>query len=515
MIHHTKLTDCTIHPSGWSAVPGTNVEVTALPVIDMLYEVEGGPIFARLNYDEALDVAYRCNARLLAPGRINDLRKPGVALQLLPYLGTPIAETELSHSELHDADVWRQLRLLGWDGKQPVVGAGKHWVAGAPPGRSRLEGWDRDGAGPGLALWQPDQVAHNRLHFDDGTTTVLERTVGNGVDYEEPPATPPPAGRPPTVTIGDDGPAVGRWQTLLNTGDKPIAWTTAKGMYRQWPAEWRWPLVVDDDFGPRTQAATECWQSRRGLVADGVCGPKTWAAALAVDSIPPPPDTLPAPPPSLASPTDSWRVTPGVGVLGRIVFREAHPNNFRRGRLGGEPTLIMIHTAETVESSVVAENLQSWDATSAPKVSWHYAIDDDSITQSVRETDTAYACPGFNDRGIHVELGGRASQRAEDWADPYSTALLRNAAQLCAAILRRHPVIRPVKLNYIDLVEELPGICGHHDGTLALAEARRCGLKRAQWWDPRPGKGWKTSTHTDPGPAFPWAEFLAAVRAHT
>ena len=511
MIHHTKLTDCTIHHSGWSAVPGTGVEVTSLPVIDTLYEVEGGPVFARLNYDEALAVAARFGARLLAPGRINDLRKPGVALQLLPYLGTPIAETELSHSERHDADVWRQLRVLGWDGKQPVVGAGKHWVAGAPPGRSRLEGWDRDGAGPGLALWQPDMVAHNRLHFDDGTTTVLERDVG--ADYEEPPATPPPAGRPPTVTIGDDGPAVGKWQALLNTGDKPIAWTTAKGTYRQWPDTWRWPIAIRGHFGPRTQAATECWQSRRGLVADAIVGAKTWAAALAEPSIPPPPDTLPAPPPSVESATGSWRVTPGVSVLDRIVFKQAKRENYRPGRLSGVPIWLMLHTAETVETSVVAENLQTWVAGSEPEVSWHYAVDDDSITQSVREEDIAYACPGFNDRSIHVELGGRAMQGRSGWADDYSVAVVRNAIALSRAILARHPVIRPVKINYIDLVEELPGICGHHDGTLALAEAKRCGLKRAPWWDSRPGKGWKTSTHVDPGPDWPWDEFLAAVRA--
>ena len=503
MIHHTKLTDCTIHPSGWAAVPGTNVEVTALPVIDTLYEVEGGPIFARLNYDEALDVAYRYNARLLAPGRINDLRKPGVALQLLPYLGTPIAETELSHSELHDADVWRQIRALGWDGKQPVVGAGKHWVAGAPPGRSRLEGWDRDGAGPGLALWQPDMVAHNRLHFDDGTTTVLERTVGNGVDYEEPPATPPPAGHPPTVMLGDDGPAVGRWQRVLAASEKPIAWTTAKGTYRQWPDTWRWPLTIDDDFGPRTAAATECWQSRRGLVADAIVGAKTWAAALAEPSIPPPPDTLPAPPPSMPdappsieSATGSWRVTPGV--------QEPHTDGYLQARHytavppGRAVDWIVLHSTENpIRPGVARQVARYFEGPNAPRASAHYVVDREAVIQCVLLRDVAWTAPGANSRGVQIEMVGQAMMT--DWHragddDRAGLAVLQRAARLVAELCRYFGL----PLERVDAAGLLAGARGITTHAAVTAAWHRC-------------------THVDPGGPgdrrWPWTEFLAAVRA--
>lgn len=34
---------------------------------------------------------------------------------------------------------------------------------------------------------------------------------------------------------------------------------------------------VDGDFGPRTEAAVKAWQTRHGLVADGVWGPRSWA----------------------------------------------------------------------------------------------------------------------------------------------------------------------------------------------------------------------------------------------
>jgi len=47
--------------------------------------------------------------------------------------------------------------------------------------------------------------------------------------------------------------------------------------------KWGYPLPrygADGDFGEETRTALRTFQQERGLDADGVCGPETWAAAI-------------------------------------------------------------------------------------------------------------------------------------------------------------------------------------------------------------------------------------------
>jgi hypothetical protein len=210
-------------------------------LVDRRFSLKDEPsknLFARLTYADALLVAEREGARLIASEEVELQRKEG--FQLVPFLGTPSAEVDIIHSERHDSNVWRQLET--WDGQKAVCGAGKHWIDGAPPGLSRLKGWDKDGAGPGLLWWQPDMVAHNRHHHDDGTTTILARGPGGTAKRSR-----------PVLRLGSSGPDVEAWQRAVSAS-------------------------VDGKFGPVTQAMTVAWQRRRNLVPDGVVGPKTWAA---------------------------------------------------------------------------------------------------------------------------------------------------------------------------------------------------------------------------------------------
>ena len=82
-----------------------------------------------------------------------------------------------------------------------------------------------------------------------------------------------------TIRNGSIGVDVEAWQRELAASPRPTAWTRRDGTECAWPSEWPWPLSVDGIFGVRTEAATEAWQAERGLVADGIVGPKTRGAA--------------------------------------------------------------------------------------------------------------------------------------------------------------------------------------------------------------------------------------------
>lgn len=187
MKHRTAVHEAVV-TEGWGPIPGTDLEWTLVPVEDSTKRLSNGrPVMARLTYRDALAVAERHDARLISPDEVqlrHEMAKRGEALELVAYTGTPTAETDLVHSERHDADCWRQLEALGWDG-QPVANFGKHWVHGAPKGRAWLMGWwvpklEAYGMGYGPGFVQPRPLSgsrgpHDDQHHDDGTTTVLVR----------------------------------------------------------------------------------------------------------------------------------------------------------------------------------------------------------------------------------------------------------------------------------------------------------------------------------------------------
>jgi N-acetyl-anhydromuramyl-L-alanine amidase AmpD len=228
---------------------------------------------------------------------------------------------------------------------------------------------------------------------------------------------------PSTIQLRSVGPGVKRWQRVI--GVEP-----------------------DGAFGPITEAGTRTWQGAHGLRANGVVDAATWAAAAAVQARP------------------------------HVSFIPAR--HFTKGPEGAVISVVVIHTMERQERPGTARNVANWFAgTTAPQTSPHYCVDDAEIIQCVLEEDTAWAAPGANSTGIHLEHAGVAAQTAAQWSDPFSVSMLKRSAAFVADICARRGI--PVKkLSPADLVAGARGICRHVDVS----------------------KAFHRSDHTDPGPHF-------------
>lgn len=258
--------------------------------------------------------------------------------------------------------------------------------------------------------------------------------------------------RPIPTMLGARGPAVMTWQSWLNS----------------------------HGFGP--------------LLMDGIHGPKTEAATIASGERSPIP--APVPPSKEASFLDTIKYVPA---------RLQYP-----GWPFGPPLGVCIHTSENTEHPAGAEVLQATASRNDAVVSWHYAVDNDSITQSVSLDNRAAAASPGNDRWIHIELFGRTGQGKAGWADAYSTAQMALCVRLVRALRDRFGF--PARRLSVDevIASDVPGIVGHIDISTASALAMQRDIRRRPWWN---GTRWRVTNHGDPGADFPWASFLSAVGA--
>ena len=103
--------------------------------------------------------------------------------------------------------------------------------------------------------------------------------------------------------------------------------------------------------------------------------------------------------------------------------------------------LVVLHSTENDRTRGSARRVGRYFATTEREVSAHYIVDNEEIVQCVSERNVAWAAPGANDRGIQVELVGRAKHTAEQWREG---GFLDGAAELVAAICKRWSI--PVEL---------------------------------------------------------------------
>jgi hypothetical protein len=159
----------------------------------------------------------------------------------------------------------------------------------------------------------------------------------------------------------------------------------------------------------------------------------------------------------------------------------------------GQPTVVVVHCTESDNGPGTAEALAGpgWFGGSKAGTSSHKVVDVDSICEGVKRTTVAWhAGPGGNVRGVAYEFCGRVAWTAGKWREPAQLQMLRNAAPHIADDLRA--MSAPARwLSLAQLGGGQRGLCTHNDIRLAFGG----------------------TTHSDPGPNFPYAELLAYVQA--
>jgi hypothetical protein len=155
----------------------------------------------------------------------------------------------------------------------------------------------------------------------------------------------------------------------------------------------------------------------------------------------------------------------------------------RKGRRGHTPRLIVVHCTVSREMGTGAEAVARYFATAKRPGSSHVVTDNNSSVRCVADTDTAYGAAGANDDGLHLELVGLPDQSREQWLDPWSTAMLHQAAP----IIQEWSTIWDIPLVWLTVAQvadgHTRGLCTHDDVSKAFPAV--------------------STGHWDPGPHFP------------
>jgi len=285
--------------------------------------------------------------------------------------------------------------------------------------------------------------------------TTYPRTATHGPAHPDNPD-PPPPGPTPEPEPGAD------WRSPLKKGMKGDDVKDLQERLSELGYDLS-PYGADGDFGALTDSRVREFQAVQtpSLVVDGVVGAATRAALF---GDPEGPDEN----------ADQF--------IQATNYRPANRTDVR---------WLMCHTMEASEKPSTALAVSRWFASgaSAPVASAHWCLDSENTIGCVFEHDIAYGCGGANTYSVHIELAGYAKQSAEDWSDDFSQKMLRRAAKVASDAATRWGI--PIeKIGATDMRSGKSGFCGHVDGTKAFGK----------------------SDHYDPGPNFPWEQFLGMVR---
>ncbi len=176
--------------------------------------------------------------------------------------------------------------------------------------------------------------------------------------------------------------------------------------------------------------------------------------------------------PDLVVPADPLQAAPASTDYPPALWVPAYSGNYQVGRNGTPISRIIIHDTEGTYQSAI-----SWFQNPSSGVSAHYVIrsSDGQITQMVRNADTAYHAGNFsyNLSAIGIEHEGYANQSG--W---YTQAMYNASADLVRTMADRYGILK-----------DHAHIIGHYQVPNQSPPA-----------------------HTDPGPYWDWAGYMAKVR---
>lgn len=154
---------------------------------------------------------------------------------------------------------------------------------------------------------------------------------------------------------------------------------------------------------------------------------------------------------------------------------------------GARINLVVVHTNEGPEGPTSAEGLAGYLHRSDVVPGYHIVVDENSGVRCAADSQRVNGAGGVNDRSLHVCITGYAAQSAAQWSDPASTAARGRAEDVVRQWCTAHGV--PFrKLTAEQVRDGVPGVCGHVDVSKYHAASQG---------------------HSDPGAAFPWADFMA------
>jgi N-acetyl-anhydromuramyl-L-alanine amidase AmpD len=159
---------------------------------------------------------------------------------------------------------------------------------------------------------------------------------------------------------------------------------------------------------------------------------------------------------------------------------------------------VVWHSTESAEVKGAAMNVGAgWFGQKTSKVSAHVVVDNgadarypDGVVECVKPGDTAWHAASANASGYGVEIVGKATQSGADWTDPYSLAAVRNAARW----IRSNPALSHIPSRWLTDTQ----LRNREQGHVVHAQVTRV---------------LGGTTHTDPGPNFPFAYAMEQLGA--